>query len=289
MNLSSDKQHRAQEDVVNRDLEPATPSDPSAPPPAKASDPPTPVAPFVKPFDPPPKSWSIIARKWAFAVAAFFILGVAIVAAWRELPVGKEILNTADDFENYLDTLLLKNHRDYEIWYQANLFAQFFLILTSIGATILAAITTERNAPTVKWWSVFLTAVTAFSAAVLTTFHVRDNLEAFMDVNARVSNLQADYLSKRAKLFEDMKAKGWDANIEVPKLLKARKERERATKEGRGEDPELPISFGLPHEWLKLQSEMTTEASTIQTVRMRSWTNVGPQAAPQRTPPSPRE
>ncbi len=204
------------------------------------------------------------------------------LALWSALPDGLVIENTSDDLEAQMDATLLQNFRDYQWWYKGNLLTQVLLILASIGATVFAAITTQRNAETIKKWSVLLTALTAGSAAFLTTFHVRENLEAFIAANEQIQQVEAEYLAERANTLQKLKAKGWDAAVEVPKMLteiEAQKARQMAAqKDGKpASSTTLPSTMRLPEEWLVVQKDYTVKFSQIQTKRLRSWTNIGPQ------------
>jgi hypothetical protein len=86
-----------------------------------------------------------------------------------------------------------------------------------------------------KKWSVLLTAMTAALTSAQSTFHIRENIEAFVKTAGNLELLQAKYLAKRAEIKDD----------------------------------------GSHSQILKLQSDSMQEYVDIMTARMRAYGNAG--------------
>jgi hypothetical protein len=184
------------------------------------------------------------------------VLGLLLLLAgvlWF-LPSGELVQNTPDDLETVMDKTLAYNLRDYNLFYRINILIQSALILAATFATVFAAITTKDNTEKVKKYSVFLTAVTAGLAAVLSTFHIRDNMDTLIGVTQDLQVLEIKYLAARAKVIEDIKKK--DPNFTLKKVEN---------------------SAALPRELLELQREWLPLYTDILRLRMRAWSNIGSQ------------
>jgi hypothetical protein len=137
-------------------------------------------------------------------------IGVAIfsLVVWWLVRTTAVLENASPIKGDYYETLLYKVQRinldHFELWYKLNIIIQCTLIVAALLAAIFASITTRENAERLKKWSVFLTAVTAAMASFQATFHIRENLDTFIQATADLNQLEADYLADRAKFAEEL-------------------------------------------------------------------------------------
>jgi hypothetical protein len=144
-----------------------------------------------------------------------------------------------------LDKYIKHNMQDFTYWYKANIMLQAMIILTALAATILASLTTNENAGTLKKYSILVTAITSAFTAIQSTFHIRENIEAFIRANSELQLLEMEYLINRAG-FTENQINGKEA------------------------------SPGL----LKVQYELAKKYVAVESARMRAYASIGAQSLP---------
>lgn len=135
---------------------------------------------------------------------------LALVVAW--LVRDTAILQTPPIISgDYIEALLYDAERinleHFQLWYKANIVVQCTLIGSALLAAIFASVTTTENAESLKKWSVLLTAITAAMASFQGTFHIRENLETFIQTAVDMNMFEVDYLADRAKFADELRDK----------------------------------------------------------------------------------
>jgi hypothetical protein len=161
---------------------------------------------------------------WTKLVVPMGIVLIIVVSAnalWRVLPYERDVEIppiATDIFEVALDQAIQNNDDEYELWYKSNIIIQCTLIVTALLATVLASTTTAQNADRVKKWSILVTAITAALASLQSTFHVRENLDLFINSSADLTLLETEYLAARSPLINEAKFKRHHKNVDIEKL-----------------------------------------------------------------------
>jgi hypothetical protein len=179
------------------------------------------------------------------------ILIALLIINWiffTPIPVISE--EARDYWERAIDKQIDKNISDFATWYRFNIVLQAALILTSLFATIAAAVTTSDNIRSIKKYSIVLTAVTSALTAIISTFHIRENIETFIRINGDLQILEWEYLRDRAPFMKNA-----DASEASPQLL-------------------------------AVQYELSKKFVTIQSARLRAYASIGAQSLPTPAPPS---
>jgi hypothetical protein len=159
--------------------------------------------------------------KLVVPLGVVLIIVVLAIVLWRVLPREQFVERppiATDIFEAALDQAIQNNDDEYELWYKSNFIIQCTLIVTALLATVLASTTTSQNADHVKKWSILLTALTAALATLQSTFHVRENLESFINSSADFTLLETEYLAARSPLINQPKFKRHHKDVDIEKL-----------------------------------------------------------------------
>jgi hypothetical protein len=156
------------------------------------------------------KDWfqnRVMGADWFKLIVPMVIILIIVmgILVWLALPKPDYFPPTEGYFEKIIADAQQKNASHFAWLYKTNIIIQCVLILTALLAAIFASLTTKDNAEDVKKWSVLLTAVTAALASVLSTFHIRENIESLIKVTLQLNQLEADYLAARASFVDESK------------------------------------------------------------------------------------
>ena len=144
-------------------------------------------------------------------VVTWLVRDTAIYATPTAIP--------GDHYEELLYKAQRLNLDHFQLWYKLNIIIQCTLIVAALLAAIFASVTTRENAESLKKWSVLLTAVTAAVASFQATFHIRENLDSFIQATIDMNLVEADYLADRAKFVDELKDKATtETNIQLLEL-----------------------------------------------------------------------
>ncbi len=186
-----------------------------------------------------------------YIIMAVIILVVLLAINWIFFTPIPTISEEAKDYwERAIDKQIDKNIADFAMWYRFNIMLQAALILTSLFATIAAAVTTADNIGSIKKYSIVLTAITSALTAIISTFHIRENIETFIRINGDLQVLEWEYVRDRAPFM-----KSANANEVSPQLL-------------------------------AIQYELSKKFVTIQSARLRAYASIGAQSLPTPAPSS---
>ena len=187
----------------------------------------------------------------ALSVVAVCLVILGPVAISLGLP-GDALMEppSTDSFELALQTSARRSMGSFMWWYKTNVVLQVTLVVASLAAAVTAALTTKENAQTIKIWSVLFTAITAAVATAQQTFHVKENINAFIGSTWNLELLAYDYASRKAQL------------------------KESPTDDGVS-DKNKAISADL----LKIQKDIMQRYAEIEADRMRAFGNIGEQTA----------
>jgi hypothetical protein len=198
---------------------------------------------------------------WKYLCSAVILVAILIgVNVWVWVPEIKYIESAAKDtFEQQVDGTIKLNLIDIFRWYRANIAIQGLLLLFSVTAAILAAVTTKDNANKMKLFSVVLTALMAALTAGQATFHIRENIEVFIKANTDLQLLETDYIIQREA------------------LARAGSEQREALASAASEKDKIADKLDY------LRSGKKADFLKIQTARMRAYAVIG--QPPSLTPP----
>jgi hypothetical protein len=84
-------------------------------------------------------------------MAIAIIMVLYVLTMWLASPIPLHERAPSDYFEKIMDDSIKANIKDFAIWYRGNIVLQLSLIVTSLLATILSAITTKDNADRTKF------------------------------------------------------------------------------------------------------------------------------------------
>ena len=157
-----------------------------------------------------------------------------------------------------MDKAIENNLNQFVLWYKGNILIQAILILAALAATVTASVTTRDNAERMKKFTITLTALTAALTSFESTFHVKDNVNTFIDAEGKLVTLEFDYLYQRSQYEHVLRA-----NV--------------------GKDPKDKI---VPREIVEIQDRLMKRYVEIEAERMRAWASIGQQSAPANSPPS---
>ena len=204
-------------------------------------------------------------RKSAIFGVLFAVVFLSIVVWFRSQAFVLVEGGALDSNEQTLDAAIVTNANDLQNWYRSNLIIQAILICAGLLATISAASTNKDNTEILKKYTVVLTAITSTLAIVLTTFHIRENVETFIRANADLHSIEADYLAERAK------------GPVGPILRASAKTAEKAKAAG----TPLPASELMdPPELAALWSKFLPRYLEVESARLHAWASVGQQSLP---------
>lgn len=201
-------------------------------------------------------------------IVVILALAFYFIVFWFNTEIPAVSTPPKDFWETVLDKQIETNSSDFALWYRLNIVLQGALILAALSATILAAVTTTDNVPRLKKYSIVVTAITSALTAILSTFHIRENIDAFIRISGDLQLLEWEYAKDRALLPPPV------ANGATFRRTFLRKK---------------PSNNEASPELLNLQYELSKKFVPIQAARMRAYASIGAQSLPndRSTPPMP--
>lgn len=108
--------------------------------------------------------------------------------------------NTGDDVQEALELAVLVLSNDVGYWYKANIILTIILASSGVCTTILASITIKDNLDSLKKYTISFAATTSLIIAIQGTFHIHDNLAAFVDAKVDLSNVYYQYVHDKSQV-----------------------------------------------------------------------------------------
>lgn len=92
----------------------------------------------------------------------------------------------------------LINMTDYTRWYKFNIVCQVVLLVSTALTSIFASLTSADNLPWIKKWTILASFFTALITALYSTFHIRENIAHFIEVQTNINTIANEYRARIA-------------------------------------------------------------------------------------------